>query len=168
MHNENKQILLFIHLVTIAKKTLDGVIARYPDAKLTVLVRYDARRDHIEKHPAIDGFILYKNVALNPVDLFKGRMDFIKQIREKKFDAIIIPDKKLKSCFLSLFGKASEKLIYDVDKDCWERFGIFDVVKTITLRICASIFGPIFFVFLLILIFLWGGGRTLKKVFTQN
>jgi hypothetical protein len=168
MNNRKKRILLFIHLVTVAQKTLNGVLERYPNAKITLLVRYDARRDHIENNPNIESFILYKNVALNPFDLIKGRFDFIKQISVKTFDVIVIPDKRLKSCFLNLFGKADEKLIYDVDKDCWFKFGIFDIVKALLVGCFATVFGPIFFILLLIVILLWGGGRTFKKVVAQK
>jgi len=166
--SEPTRILVFIHMVTVAEKTINDIIKRYPGGRITPLLRYDARREHIQNHPSVDSFILYKNVALNPFDLLKGRLAFIKEIREKRFHMVVIPDKRLKSCAFSLCAKADEKWVYDVDKEVWERFSIVEFTLSLLRRIGATLFGPVFFVLILVVILLWGGLRAIKRVFLRK
>jgi len=149
-------------MVTIAEKTIKGVLKKYPGIKITLILRFDARKDHIERHPGIDSFIFYKNVGFNPIDLLKGRLGFVKQIREKKFDILVIPNKRLKSYILGLLSKANEKWIYDVDADNWTNINIFEFAFILLRRSMAFIFGPIFFSGILLTTVFWGGARFLK------
>ena len=112
---KDKRILLFIHMVQVAENTINGVLKKYPDSRLTLLLRFDVRKGHFEEHPNVESLILYKNVAMNPVDLFKRRIGFLKQIREKDYDVVIIPDKRFKSYIFSLLAKSKEKQIFNVD-----------------------------------------------------
>jgi len=148
---EPQKVLLFIHMVTVAEKIIDSVVNRFPDCKITLLLRFDARREHIEKHPAVDSCILYRNVALNPFDLLKGRLGFAKEVRKDNFDLIIVPDKKLKSYILSIFARGDLKLYYDVDSDKWGELNLFEFFIIFFKKLLSVLIGPFFFAFILLI-----------------
>lgn len=112
---KNYKKILIIRLdrigdVLLSTPVIKAVRNSYPESHIAFMVRPYAR-EIVEGNPYLDEVIIYDKEIRHKG--FSGNMDFIRELRKKKFDLAIVLHPTVRSHMISFFSGIPERIGYD-------------------------------------------------------